>query len=154
MSLLMRQAAVDAVVAKFNGATFAWGSNDCARLAAAMAKAMGHKVSLAKFGGYRTEAAARAALARAGYARLVDVLDEKLMPIAPAKALPGDIIGLKSDDGQDWPALCVYVGNGAVLGFQSGRCGFLRVKTWGRAWSVTPGAVRPGALRPEAKWPR
>lgn len=136
MSLLRRQQALAEVMAKWNGIPFVWGRHDCGRLAAAMVKAMGHKLSLAAFGLYESERGALRALKRAGFDGLEAAVDARLHRIAPARALIGDIIGLAGEGGT-WPALTLYLGNGAVLGFLDGECTAMRVKEYRTAWSVT-----------------
>lgn len=126
--LLKRRDAVDQVIARFNGQPLIWGRFDCARLAAATAKAMGHRVRLSAFGQYTTPAAAKAALRRKGFEDLPEAIDAMgFERIAPARCLPGDVIGFlpqpDPDDplpGDDFTTLCIWVGNGRVLGFHAG----------------------------------
>lgn len=115
--LVLRRDAAQSVIDAFRGQAFAWGKADCVRLAAAVLRALGHNPRLAKAGAYSTEGGARAALARTGFAGLAEAIDALgLERIAPAAALPGDIIALASDS-DGWPALTVAIGNGRVLGF-------------------------------------
>ena len=130
-----RAAAAQACVDRYADKPFAWGSADCGRLAATTLKAMGHKVSLASFGGYSSEAGARRVLAKAGHADMASLLDTlPLMRIGHARALPGDLIGFQGLDG--WVAVAVVLGNGRVLGFVDGFARVLKPLVIETAWRV------------------
>lgn len=126
--LVRRVAATQAVHDRFIEQPLIWGRFDCARMAAAIAKALGHKVRLSAFGQYKTEAGAKAALARRGYADLPEAIDAMgFKRIAPAAALPGDVIGFlpqvnpqTGSPPSPFTSLCIYIGNGRVLGFHEG----------------------------------
>jgi hypothetical protein len=134
------QAALD----HFRGKPFAWGTNDCARLAAFVLKAAGYKPGLARFGSYRTERAARAALNANGMSSMADAIDsiKGLIRIAPLGALPCDLISFPGPD--NWDALAVALGNGRILAFYDGledhRCSVLaaNLSLAGTAWGVAP----------------
>lgn len=115
--MLKRVAVAQACVDRFDGQAFAWGACDCARLAAFALQALGYKPSYARFGRYRTALSARRALRREGFADTTDWMDavHGLVRIAPAAALPGDIVALPGEDG--WSALTVALGQGRLLGF-------------------------------------
>ncbi|UIJ43731.1 hypothetical protein LZK98_11580 [Sphingomonas cannabina] len=112
-----RVAVTRATQARFAGRPHAYGSVDCVRVAAWHLRKMGRKVTgLAKAGSYKTAKGARRALTRAGFSSLVDAIQANgLVEIAPAAALPGDLMTSAGTD--DLEAICIYAGNGAMLGF-------------------------------------
>ena len=115
--LVRRTEITQATLDRFIGRAFAWGQADCAQLAAFHLRAMGHKVLLSKAGRYRSALGAAKALKRAGFANLTEALDAHgLEQIAPASALPGDIIAIPHDPKQP-EALMIVLTNGRVLGW-------------------------------------
>jgi cell wall-associated NlpC family hydrolase len=100
----------------FAGKPFAWGSNDCARLAALVLRRAGYKPKLSQFGDYRSDLAARKALKARKMKSVVDWIDSVgVMRVAPAATLPGDLIAFPGAGG--WEGLAVVLGNGRVLAF-------------------------------------
>jgi hypothetical protein len=142
--MIARRDAAQAALDRFAGKPFTWGKYDCVRLAAFAARQLGHKVNLLKAGPYGTEVEARAALAKAGYASLEAALDARFPRIAPAAALPGDIVAVEGKEG-DWPCLMVALGNGATVGFHEGEARLLRTLKPLLAWRVDP--VRPKRVK-------
>ena len=143
--LLIRRSAAQACLDRFAGQAFAWGRSDCARLAAFALRGLGHNPRLARFGTYSTAIGARRALKRAGFDTIEAALDGMGLPrIPPAAALPGDIIALPSADDEAWPALCVALGGGRVLGFHGevGLAVVMQPEVWGLAWRVDPKTPR------------
>lgn len=137
LPMIARRDAAQAAVDRFDGQPFAWGKNDCVRLAAFTLRKLGHKPNLARAGTYSSLLGAKRALVRTGFATLEEALDALGLPrIPPAAAVVGDIVGLPGLD--DWTALTVALGNGRVLGFMSGRCGVLAPITPLTAWRVEP----------------
>jgi uncharacterized protein DUF6950 len=127
----------------FVGKPFAWGSNDCARLAALVLRRAGYKPNLAQFGDYRSDLSARRALKRRKMASVLDWIDDVgLTRIAPAAALPGDLISFPGAGG--WDGLAVALGNGRVLAFsgeiEANPCVVIAAKLEmaTAAWSVPP----------------
>jgi hypothetical protein len=119
MELIKRTAATDKTVAAYADARFAWGRQDCVRMAALHIRNMGHKVSLVKAGEYRSETGAKRALERMGFETVEAALDVRFDRIAPASAWVGDIIALPSDG--PFPALAIRLPNGRILhSFSSG----------------------------------
>lgn len=119
--MVRRVAAVEATIKRFQGRPLTLGRDDCARMAIHCLKRLGVKVSVLKAGSYRNEIGAARALKAAGYDSLEAALDGLGLPrIAPAAALPGDILALPSEG--SGVALCVAVGNGRALGFWMGEC--------------------------------
>lgn len=127
----------------FAGQPFAWGTNDCARLAALVLRRAGYKPKLSQFGDYRSDRAARKALKARGMTSVLDWIDSVgVMRIAPAAALPGDLIAFPGVGG--WDGLAVALGNGRVLAFSSeveaNGCAVIaaRLELATAAWSVPP----------------
>lgn len=117
IAMVQRQRAAQAVVDRFLGRPLAYGSDDCARMAALALRQMGHRPQLGKAGAYRTELGAVRALKRFGHASLADAIDSLgLQRIAPAATLIGDLVMLPAE-GAFGGALAVVVGNGRVLGW-------------------------------------
>lgn len=115
--MLRRQRAAQATVDRFRGVPFAYGKNDCARLAAFALRQMGYKPGLAKAGSYSSALGATRALKRLGHDDLASVLDGLgLLRIPPIAALPGDLVMLPGE-GPFGGALAVAVGNGRVLSY-------------------------------------
>jgi hypothetical protein len=109
--------AAQATLDHFRGRPFVWGESDCARLAAHVLRGLGYKPNLSQFGSYRSDRAALRALKARGMASVIDWMDSVpgLSRIAPAAALPGDIIAFPGGGG--WDGLAVAIGNGRVLAF-------------------------------------
>ncbi|WP_292085310.1 MULTISPECIES: DUF6950 family protein [unclassified Brevundimonas] len=132
--MVRRVAAVEATIKRFEGKPLAYGRDDCARMAAFCLRKLGVKASLLKAGAYRSALGARRALMTLGYSNLEDAVDGLGLPrIAPATALPGDILALQGEDGV---ALCVAIGNGRALGFwaSSGVCTVIQPLEYVAAW--------------------
>lgn len=148
-SLIARKAALDLVRAKFDGKPLDWGQYDCAKLALACARALGHKIRISPFGSYKTPQGATAALARRGFSDLPELIDSLgFERIPPASALPADIIGFLPQPDPDAPlpgdhftSLTLNAGNGRVFGFHAGT---------GICCTVQPDYT--GALRPPIAW--
>lgn len=133
--LVRRVAAVEATIARFKDKPLTLGKDDCVRMAAFALRKQGVKASLLKAGSYSSEAGARRVMVRLGYASLADALDSLGLPrIAPAMALPGDILSMRSPAGD--VALVVAVGNGRVLGFweSAGVCTVFQPLEYDAAW--------------------
>ncbi len=115
--MLRRQQAAQATVDRFRGVPFAYGKNDCARLAAFALRKMGHKPGLAKAGSYSSALSAARALKRLGHADLPSALDALgLLSIPPIAVLPADLVMLPGV-GAFGGAIAMAVGNGRVLGY-------------------------------------
>jgi hypothetical protein len=116
--LVRRQRALEKTRDRFAGRAFELGVSDCAILARAHLKAMGHK-NVPAPGKYRTarEAAKalRTASKKAGAKKtgLVPLLNALLTPIPPAAMLPGDIAMVDREEGPlgvDAGSLVISVG--------------------------------------------
>lgn len=146
IDLRRRRDVAQAVFDRFAGRPLAWGRDDCVRMAAFALRKFKRPVSLAKAGEYSSLKGALRALRRAGFDTLEAAVDAQgLERIAPAFALPGDIIGLPAEEDGPWLALTVALGNGRVLGFQGGACKVLQPRldpetaNRVRAWRATDG---------------
>ena len=112
-----RIAAVTATWDHFRGRPFAFGRVDCVKVAVWHLRQMGHRVTgIGQAGSYRTAVSARRALARAGFASLAEAVTAVgLDEIAPAAALPGDVLLAPSADNLE--SMGIVAGNGMVIGF-------------------------------------
>ena len=139
--LLRRQRIVGACANLHLGRPFKWGVRECVRLARLAMIEGGHGCPLLKGKKYTTALGAARVMKRSGFESLVQAMDATgLARIAPARALPGDIVALPTDAPGPWGcALSVAMGNGAFLAY------------WGAEESSWCGAaVRD--LEPMAAW--
>lgn len=140
MNLAKRTKITQAAVKRWRGVPFRWGKADCACLAAAHLRAMGHGSALPKVRHYRDLRSAARALKLHGARRLPDYLDkiEGLTRLpSPAFAMPGDLVALPAEDSLG--AICIYLGNGACLGWHPDAEGcevLIEVQQWEAAWRV------------------
>lgn len=118
--MLKRAAAAQACVDRFSGKPYHPATRHCGKLAAHALYKMGRSAKLLNASRHTTEAGAIKYLKRTGFASLADLMDAMgLERIAPAAALPGDIIGLPSGDAFGC-SLAVALGDGLVLGLVEG----------------------------------
>lgn len=136
--LIRRQRAVEACVQRFVGKPYKPGVRDCVKLAGHAMHGMGRRVGLTKGVRYSSEAGALKALRTLGFKSLMEAVDKTGLPrIAPAAALPGDIIAMEADDGNAFGcALVVYAGNGRVIGFHNGMGVVVQPANYLAAWRV------------------
>ena len=135
--MLRRVTAAQKTYDRFKEQPFDWGKADCSRILAYHLRQFGHKPALARFGAYKTAIGARAALKRAGFGSVGDVLDAMgLRRIPPAAALVGDIV--QGESGDPFGAHAVYLGNGAMLGFHEDAPGATSLRRIALldAWSI------------------
>ena len=136
--MIRRQQAAQACVDRFLGKPHEWGVRDCIKLSLHVLHKMGHKG--VKAPAYRSERGGLRALKKMGHGNLVDAVDGLgLVRIAPAAALPGDLIALKAADGDPFGcALTVALGNGRVLGWVEGdpMCVVQQPREYLCAWRV------------------
>ena len=140
MNLAERAEITEATIRRWRGVPFRWGKADCGALARAHLKAMGHGAALPRIRSYRAAFGAKRVLRELGAESLPDYLDT-IAGIArlssPAFALPGDLIALPAEDSLG--AICVYLGNGACLGWHPDAEGcevLIEVRQWQAAWRV------------------
>lgn len=134
-----RVAAAQATLDQFAGRPFRWGRADCARLVAAHLRRLGYRVQLPAAGSYASPRSAIKALAARGFASLGEALDALgLERIAPAAALPGDVVELPSIDRLG--SLAIVLTNGRVVGFHQHAVGaaVLQPREWVAAWRARP----------------
>lgn len=136
--IIKRQRAAQACVDRFNGLPYKPGQRDCARLFKLALNKMGRKVDRLKGVTYTTEAGAYKQLKKQGFDDLVAAVDALgLTRIAPAMALPADIIAIPAEEGDPFKVgLGVAVGNGRVFGFSGGLGGVFQPKEYACAWRV------------------
>jgi len=122
--LIARARVAQAALDRFGGRPLAWGERDCAHLAKFVLMRLGHGNPLKGVKPYRGEVGAVRALHHAertagappgaGLAAILDAMG--LQRIAPADALPCDLVGLAGPE-PFGIALAVAVGNGKALAF-------------------------------------
>ena len=142
--MVVRVAIAQAALDTFLGQPFAWGTGDCAKLAAFVMTKAGLRPNLAQFGQYRTDREALRALKTRKMRTVLDWVDSVrgVERIAPAACLPGDLIAFPGEGG--WHGLTVYLGNGRVLGFTEtaadGACSIIaaNMQFAEAAWKVSP----------------
>lgn len=115
--MLKRQAATQACMDRFAFKAVAPGVRDCSRLAAHALHLQGRSAKLLNASRHTTWAGGVRYLKRTGFASLPDLVDAMgLDRIPPAAALPGDLIGLPSEEGDGFGcSLAVALDNGRVL---------------------------------------
>ncbi|MGV3481488.1 MAG: DUF6950 family protein [Sphingobium sp.] len=135
--LQRRKKATQATMDRFAGKAFAFGSVDCAKMAAFHLKQLGVKVRLSRAGQYGSAAGAAGALRRLGFATLVEAVDGTCRRLpSPAYAMIGDLVSFPSDHAIG--ALGIVLGNGNMLAFHEDHDGPV-VMTMGRidiAWAA------------------
>ncbi|MBW6522400.1 hypothetical protein KZ810_02715 [Sphingomonas sp. RHCKR47] len=114
--LIRRRDATQATLDAVKGKPFRLGRNDCARIAAAHLRRMGHRVKLPASGSYASPRTAMKALKDRGFADLLEAMDGMgFERIAPAAALVGDVLALPT--ASSIGCLVVVLTNGRALGF-------------------------------------
>jgi hypothetical protein len=148
MQLIKRIEAAQATIDRFLNKEFEWGSNDCAHLAAFAIRSLGHPDPLANVATYATRRNAIKAMRKAGITSFGEHLESLgYEPIAPALAMPGDLVGLPAEEedvAKGWVTLGVAVGQNRFLAFSEGKCilgAVLGTELVGTtAWRVPPAA--------------
>lgn len=147
MILIPRNTATQATIDRFVNQPFVWGVADCAQLVAFHLQQLGHPDPLKKVTGYSTRRTALRAMRKAGIKDMASQLEALgFVPIAPAAALPGDIIGIQTEEtdaAAGWISLGVNIGADRILGFApapEGRevCSWAPVSVCTHAWRVNP----------------
>lgn len=118
MSVMQKRArAVQSCMDRFAFKMVEPGVRDCGKLAAHALHGMGRKAKLLNGWKGKSWASALRYLEAQGFASLVDLVNAMgLERIAPAAALPGDLIGLPTDAEGFGCSLAVALDNGRVLG--------------------------------------
>ena len=137
-TMIRRAAAAQACIDRFNGKPYEAGKRDCIKLAGHSMHRLGRRVGLTKGLRYSSEAGGLRAMRKLGFKDLAEAVDAAgLERIAPAAALPGDIIALAAEGESAFGcALTVAVGNGRVLGFQNGVGVVMQPLAYLAAWRV------------------
>lgn len=134
--MILRQQAVEACRARFEGKAYEPGSRDCAKLAAHALHKQGRKVGLLKGVRYHSEVGALKVLRQLGFETLMDAVDAVgLERIPPASARPGDLVAVPGE-GAFGCALMVAADNGRVFGFSDGIGAFWQPLSFVCAWRV------------------
>ena len=98
----------------FQDKPFVWHSRDCGALASHHARACGKEVPTPR--PYKTARGALRAIRELGHSNLEALVDSLFEPIAPAFALPGDLIAVPASE--EWGvALGLYLGNERLMAF-------------------------------------
>jgi hypothetical protein len=95
-----RHRALEKTLAKYRGRPRDWKTIDCVRMLRSHLVAMGHK-KVPKLPRYSSALGAKRALKAAGFATIAEMIDSILPRIAPAMALPGDVLLVRGDEGFD-----------------------------------------------------
>lgn len=115
-SLLKRAAATQACMDRFAFKPVKPGVRDCAKPAAHVMHKMGHSAKLLNGSRHTTWAGALKYIRQLGFTDLVELMDATgLERIAPAAALPGDIIALPTEADGFGCSLAVALDNNRVL---------------------------------------
>lgn len=113
-----RRDTVEACRKLVEGKPYKPGTRDCLKLLLKAVRGMGGSTVLAKGARYTTEAGALRELKRRGFDDLPSAIDAAgLVRIAPAAALPGDILGLKEERSAAGVSIAIYAGNGKAVAF-------------------------------------
>lgn len=97
------------------------GKRDCLKLLLKAIRSMGGSTAVAKGARYTTEAGALRELKKRGFSDLPAAIDAGgLVRIAPAAALPGDVLGLRTAESAFGIAVAIYAGNGKAVTFVNG----------------------------------
>ena len=121
--LVLRNAACQATIDKYLNQPFSWGENDCFHLVSHCLTGLGQPDILTGIPAYDTYATAQAAAEAAGIHDFNTYLDTfGWERIAPAAALPGDIISIPSDIGPTWPALGLFISADRILAYAGTAC--------------------------------
>lgn len=137
-ALDLRVEAIAAVAERFEGKPLDLGKDDCIHMIAFGLKAMKvkTKTKLNKLGSYATAAGALRALRRSGFDSLRDAISgQGLKEIAPAFALPGDIIAMPAKEGEE-VALAFAASGGRAFAFWNGKAQFVQPLEYVTAWRV------------------
>lgn len=138
--MIRRVAAAQACIDRFSGKPYALGQRDCIKLTGHALHKLGKRVSLTKGLRYSSEAGGVKAMRKLGFGSLLEAVDAALgaeARIAPAMALPGDIVALPTEgDSPFGCALTVAVGNGRVVGFKDGFGLVIQPLEYVAAWRV------------------
>lgn len=113
--LLKRRDTTQATLDHFASRPFDWRAGaTCVHLVRKQLVGMGHKPPPVK--AFRSALMAKRALQSKGWANLAQMMNSLVTPIAPSRAILGDIVEMPSDD-ETFGALAVVMGNGRIMGY-------------------------------------
>ena len=145
--LELRRTAVEQTIAHWRDKPFEMPKHDCFKMEVFLLRLLGVPLrSSSKCIGYKTPLAARATLKRVyGVRSMVELNDKFFKRIAPAFALPGDIIAMPGWEDGTLGAVGIYMGNELVFCYeeehdtpQAGRLTYDPDREPLAAWSVLP----------------
>jgi hypothetical protein len=114
-AILKRREVTQATLDHFASKPFDWRTGaTCVHLVRKQLVGMGHKPPPMK--AFRSALTAKRALQSKGWANLADMMSSLLTPVAPARAIIGDIVEMPSED-DTFGALAVVMGNGRIMGY-------------------------------------
>lgn len=115
--MLKRARAVQACMDRFAFKTVSPGVRDCGKLASHVLHMMGRPAGLLNGTRSKSWDGALRYMSAKGFTSLVDMVDALgLERIAPAAALPGDLIAMPAEEGGFGCSLAVALDNGRILG--------------------------------------
>ena len=119
MELIARVIGTQKTSDKWLDQDFKWGTADCGQMVGDHLDSLGFTSPLSKAKPYKTELGARRVMKKLGASSMEDFLDQLGFDrIAPAAALPGDIVGFPGGtDDHEWTALGIHVGGDKIAGF-------------------------------------
>jgi hypothetical protein len=138
---IVRVEAAQSTIDQFLGKPFEWGRTDCAQLAAHCLKAQGYADPLQTVGEYWDYRSAKKAMKRASIASFAEHFEQALglERIAPAEALPGDIVAFEGFNPETFGvALGVAIGQGRIVGFANDICDYAPDSVCVAAWRALP----------------
>ena len=119
MNMLERTQVAQQIFNEWHGTPHAWGSLDCAHMAARMAEIMTGENPTKNWPEYSSEQQAFKAIRAMGFKSLQEAVSSYAKPLdGPLFAIAGDIVAIKSKFDR-MPALGVCLGPDAVLCFYS-----------------------------------
>ncbi|MAY20320.1 MAG: hypothetical protein CL955_06850 [Erythrobacteraceae bacterium] len=116
LTLALRKAAMDGVLARFRDKPFDWAGANCIRLARAQAVALGHDLPPVPM--FRTPLGAKRALKKQGVESVSALLDKHFDRLpSPAFAWLGDLVAGPADPAHGLEAIGIADGQGNVWGW-------------------------------------
>lgn len=141
ITLTKRTKVAQMAVDKYKEKPFSFRDNrDCGKMAIFVTNKLGvGPFKISTFGKYTTAAGALKAIKKQGYDNLIDLMDQNFPVIAPAAALPCDIVAIPSED-DAIGALGISLGNGMVLAYHEEHSGAVvgSLEQSIKAWRVAP----------------
>ena len=136
-----RARAAQAVRDKFMGKPLIIGKYDCVKMVRFNLVKMGVQKHLPPAVRWSSSASGLRRMAEQGHGSLIEALDAvpALLPTAPARLWPGDVLALQArEDDPFGAALFVALGNRKFLGWGEGSstCGIITPRAFVKAWRV------------------